>query len=158
LFENETRFFIKKKYDYERTLEDIMVASARHIHTEVGWQVAEGMEYLIKFYTFATEGDTLFDQEFCLPIKEREQFDMEGKVQQTICSCIEHLLHDEPYEDVGKQSKKAKMRMMTVQKMLKQMKRKKRKKRKRRSGARPRNAEKKVQSISYYKGALGHKE
>ncbi len=54
--------------------------------------------------TFAAEGDTLFDQEFCLPVKEREQFDMEGKVQQTICSCTEHLLHDELYEDVGKQS------------------------------------------------------
>jgi hypothetical protein len=26
--------------------------------------------------TFATEGDTLFDQEFHLPIEEREQFDM----------------------------------------------------------------------------------
>jgi hypothetical protein len=35
---------------------------------------------------------------------KREQFDMEGKVQQTIHSCIKHLLHDELYEDVGKQS------------------------------------------------------
>jgi hypothetical protein len=54
--------------------------------------------------TFATEWDTLFDQEFCLPNKERMQFDMEGKVQQTIHLCIQHLLHDELYEDVGKQS------------------------------------------------------
>ncbi len=55
--------------------------------------------------TYATEGETLFDQEFPLPIQEREQFDMEGKVQKTISSCIEHLLHDELYEDVSKQSK-----------------------------------------------------
>jgi len=39
-----------------------------------------------------------------LPIEEREQLGMEGKVQQTICSCIEHLLDDELYEDAGKQS------------------------------------------------------
>ncbi len=30
--------------------------------------------------TFAAEGDTVFDQEFYLPIEERKQFDMEGKV------------------------------------------------------------------------------
>jgi hypothetical protein len=41
----------------------------------------------------------VFVHEFHLPIEEREQFDMEGKVQQTIHSCIEHLLHDELYED-----------------------------------------------------------
>jgi hypothetical protein len=101
----------------ERTFEDIIGESTRHILTEVGWQVVEGvMEYLKKFHpsmhlkdddirTYATEGETLFDQEFPLPIQEREQFDMEGKVQKTISSCIEHLLHDELYEDVSKQSK-----------------------------------------------------
>jgi hypothetical protein len=58
----------------------------------VGWQVVEGVrEYLKKFHpnmlledddirTFAAEGDTVFDQEFYLPIEERKQFDMEGKV------------------------------------------------------------------------------
>jgi hypothetical protein len=93
-----------------------MGGSAWHILTEVGWQVVEGVkEYMKKFHpsmhledddirTFAAEGDTLFDQEFCLPIKEKEQFDMEGKVQQTICLCIEHLVHHDLYEDVGKQS------------------------------------------------------
>jgi hypothetical protein len=60
--------------------EDIIGGSAWHILTEVGWQVVEGvMEYLKKFHpimhlkdediqTFASEGDTLFNQEFCLPI------------------------------------------------------------------------------------------
>jgi hypothetical protein len=38
------------------------------------------------FRRFAAEGGTLFDQEFNLSIEEREQFDMEGKVQQTIHS------------------------------------------------------------------------
>ncbi len=54
--------------------------------------------------TFVAEGVTLFYQEFNLPIEERDQFDMEGKVQQTIFSCIARLLHYELYEDVGKQS------------------------------------------------------
>jgi hypothetical protein len=31
---------------------------------------------------------------------------MEGKVQQMIQSCIKELLHDELYEDDGKQSEK----------------------------------------------------
>jgi hypothetical protein len=111
-----TPYQIYYSQEDERTLEDIMGASAWHIITEVGWQVVEGvMEYLKKIHpdkqlkdndiqTFDTEGDTPVNQEFCLPIEEREQFDMEGKVQQTICSCIEHLLHHELYEDVGKQS------------------------------------------------------
>jgi hypothetical protein len=40
-----------------------------------------------------------------LPIEERRLFDMEGKVQQTIYSFIEHLLVNELNEDVRKQSK-----------------------------------------------------
>jgi hypothetical protein len=104
-----TWYQIYYRQEDERTFEDIMGASAWHILKEDG-----AMEHLKKFHpgmhlkdddiwTFAAEGDTLFDQEFHLPIKEREQFEMEGKVQQTIWSCIEHLLHDELYEDVGKQ-------------------------------------------------------
>jgi hypothetical protein len=73
------------------------------------------MEYLKKFHPdmhledgdirrFANGGDTLFDQEFNFPIEERDQFDMEGRDQQTIQSCIEHLLHDEHCEDASKQS------------------------------------------------------
>jgi hypothetical protein len=93
--------------------EDIIGGSAWHILTEVGWQVVEGVkEYLKIFYhsmhleddnirIFATEEDTLYNQEFHLTIEEREQFDMDGKVQQSIHACIEHLLHDELYEDVG---------------------------------------------------------
>ncbi len=60
----------------------------------MGWQGVKGvMGYLKKFHPkmhledddirrFATEGDTLFGQEFNLTIGERDLFDMEGKVQQ----------------------------------------------------------------------------
>jgi len=41
---------------------------------------------------FIAEGDALFHQEFDKPLEEREPFDMEGKVQQTIHFCIENLL------------------------------------------------------------------
>jgi len=41
------------------------------------------------------------DQEFNFPLEEREQFDMEGKVQQTNCSCIENLLL---FDNAGKTS------------------------------------------------------
>jgi hypothetical protein len=78
--------------------------------------VVEGvMENLKKFHPdmhledddirrFTNEEGTLFEQELNLPFKERGQIDMEEKVQQTIWSCIECLLHDELYEDAGKQS------------------------------------------------------
>jgi hypothetical protein len=53
---------------------------------------------------FIAEGDALFHQEFDKPLEEREPFDMEGKVQQTIHFCIENLLHDEIFEDAGMKS------------------------------------------------------